>query len=145
VITTATAAVFSGAPSTAWALATGDDPLRAARAAGTLVPGRRQRPGIVAGALAHCCISAFWTTVLVVFVPAGSRRGAVAGGAAGLGIAAVDLGLVARAHPAIRALPLGPQVLDHLAFGAIAGALLGVRARRPPAQAGVPGHGPQRP
>jgi hypothetical protein len=50
----------------------------------------------------------------------------LAGGAA---IAALDLGLLAhgpigRRWPLIRALPVGPQVADHLAFGAIAGAVL---------------------
>lgn len=128
------AAVFSGAPSTAWALASGRDPLMAARAAGTLVPGRRQ-PSVAAGAVAHCCISATWTTALAAVVPAGTRRGAAVGGAAGLAIAALDLGVVARAYPAIQALPLAPQVVDHVAFGAIAGAVLagrrsaGARAR----------------
>jgi hypothetical protein len=55
----------------------------------------------------------------------------LAGGAA---IAAVDLGLLAhgplgRRWPLIRALPVGPQVADHLAFGAIAGAVLDLRRR----------------
>jgi hypothetical protein len=39
-------------------------------------------------------------------------------------IAALDLGLAARAYPAVRALPRVPQLLDHLVFGAVTGALL---------------------
>ena len=47
------AGVLSGLPSTAWAVLKGEDPLAAARAAGTLLPGRPDRPGLVAGALVH--------------------------------------------------------------------------------------------
>jgi hypothetical protein len=48
----------------------------------------------------------------------------VGGGVAGLVIAAIDLEVVGRRHPAIRALPRVPQWLDHVAFGAIVGGLL---------------------
>jgi hypothetical protein len=51
-------------------------------------------------------------------------RGAGAGALAGLGIAGLDLGLLGRRFPHVRALPLAPQLADHLAFGAIAGVLL---------------------
>jgi hypothetical protein len=44
--------------------------------------------------------------------------------AAGAAIAALDLGLVARRFPAIRALPQAPQWADHLMFGAVLGAVL---------------------
>jgi hypothetical protein len=61
------------------------------------------------------------------------RRGAVAWGvAAGLAVAALDLGVVARRVPRfapIRRLPLGPQIADHVAFGAIVGAVLAARSR----------------
>ena len=40
------AGVLSGLPSTAWAVLKGEDPLAAARAAGTLLPGRPDRPGL---------------------------------------------------------------------------------------------------
>jgi hypothetical protein len=115
------------------ALATGGDPLRATRAAGTLVPGRRDRPGAVAGVAVHLVVSAGWTAVLAAV----DRRhclGALGGGAAGLLIAAFDLEVAGRGHPAIRSLPRLPQWLDHVAFGAIAGALLSIGApttRRP--------------
>jgi hypothetical protein len=119
----AVAAVVSGIPSTVHAVITGRDVLAAARAAGTLLPGRRERPGVAAGVLAHVLISAFWTGVLAA-AERRHRLGAGGGAAAGLVIAALDLGLAARAYPAVRALPLVPQLLDHLVFGAVTGALL---------------------
>ncbi|MGK3208285.1 hypothetical protein [Amycolatopsis sp. MEPSY49] len=116
----AVAAVVSGLPSTAHALLTGRDVLAATRAAGTLLPGRRDRPGIAAGLVAHVLVSTFWTGVL-----AGTRcRGVARGALAGLAIAVLDLCVAGRAYPAVRALPHAPQVLDHLVFGAVAGALL---------------------
>jgi hypothetical protein len=50
---------------------------------------------------------------------------------AGLGIAALDLGIVGRRVPRIRALPLAPQVADHLAYTeTVAVVLARRRARR---------------
>lgn len=120
------AAVISGAPSTTWAVLHGTDLLAATRAAGTLVPGRRREGGVLAGLAIHAVLSAFWTLVLAAVLPRrGGAAGAAAGAAAGLGIAAVDLGWAGRRYPAIRALPAGPQWADHVAFGAVAGYLLG--------------------
>jgi hypothetical protein len=51
------------------------------------------------------------------------------GAVAGVAIALVDLGLLARAFPRIRALPQVPQIADHIAFGAIAAASI-ERSRR---------------
>jgi hypothetical protein len=119
----AVAAVVSGIPSTVHALLTGRDVLAATRAAGTLLPGRRDRPGVAAGLVAHVAVSAFWTCVLA----AAARRhrlGAGGGAAAGLAIAVLDLGIAGRCYPAIRTLPRVPQILDHLVFGAVTGALL---------------------
>ncbi|MGQ0617550.1 MAG: hypothetical protein ACT4PW_11265 [Acidimicrobiia bacterium] len=124
---TVLAAALSGAPSTVHALVTGADPLAAARAAGTLVPGRRHRPGIVAGAIVHLVVSTWWATVLAVALP--QRRRAAWGAGAGLAIAALDLGVIGRRWPAIAALPVGPQVADHVAFGAIVGGALSQRRR----------------
>ncbi|HEY2815077.1 MAG TPA: hypothetical protein VGJ03_16545 [Acidimicrobiales bacterium] len=120
---TAVAAVLSGAPSTTHALLTGRSPLAAARAAGTLWPGRRDRPGLVAGGAAHAAVSAGWGTVLGVALP---RHHTVAWGAlAGLGIAAFDLVVVGGRHvPAIAALPQVWQWADHVAFGATVGWVL---------------------
>jgi hypothetical protein len=128
----AVAAAGSGLPSTLHALATGGDLLRATHAAGTLVPGRRDRPGLVAGVAVHLVVSAGWTAALAA-VDRRHRLGPIGGGAAGLVIAAFDLEVAGRRYPAIRALPRLPQWLDHVAFGALVGALLsdpGVRPRR---------------
>jgi hypothetical protein len=119
----ALAAIVSGIPSTAHALLTGRDPLAATRAAGTLLPGRRDRPGVAAGLAAHVVVSAAWTGVLAA-IARRHRLGLLRGAAAGLVIAALDLGVAGRAYPAVRALPRAPQVLDHLVFGAVTGALL---------------------
>ncbi|MGW5747829.1 hypothetical protein [Amycolatopsis sp. NPDC003861] len=119
----AIAAVVSGLPSTTHALLTGTDVLAATRAAGTLLPGRRDRPGVAAGLIAHLAVSAAWTRVLAT-IARRHRLGAGGGAIAGLAIAALDLGIAARAYPAVRALPRGPQILDHLVFGAVTGALL---------------------
>jgi hypothetical protein len=119
----AVAAVVSGIPSTAHALLTGGDVLAATKAAGTLLPGQRDRPGVAAGLIAHVVVSAAWTGVLAA-IARHHRLGAGGGALAGLAIAALDLGIAARAYPAVRALPRGPQILDHLVFGAVTGALL---------------------
>ncbi|MBE1493021.1 hypothetical protein H4696_000121 [Amycolatopsis lexingtonensis] len=116
----AVAAVVSGIPSTAHALLTGGDLLAATRVAGTLIPGRRDRPGVAAGLVAHVLVAAGWTGVLASAGCRGVTRGAVAG----LAIAVLDLGVAARAYPAVRALPRAPQLADHLVFGAVLGALL---------------------
>jgi hypothetical protein len=113
-----TAAVLSGIPSTAHALLTGRDPLAATLAAGAiLLPGETRRMRLLAAAVpVHLSLSLGWTIVL----DRAGVRGARAGALAGLAIAAVDLGIAARRHPRIRALPLLPQLADHAAFGAIA-------------------------
>ena len=127
------AGVLSGLPSTAHALLTGADPLAAARAAGNLLLPAGASPGalLAAGAGAHAVISIGWGPVLAVAVRRRPlRRSPTAAGlVAGAAIAALDLGLLAhgpagRRWPLIRALPVGPQVADHLAFGAIAGAVV---------------------
>jgi hypothetical protein len=116
------AAALSGIPSTAYALASGRDPLEAARAAGSLVLPHETRPGrLLAAALpVHLALSLGWTLVL----DQAGARSARAGAAAGVVIGALDLGVVGRRFPQIEALPLLPQLADHAAFGAIAGLLL---------------------
>ena len=126
-------AASSGAPSTAHALATGGHPLEAARAAGTLVvPSASSTPALLVGAgVAHGAISLWWAAVLAVVLP---RRGTAAwGAAAGIAIAALDLGVIGRRIPAIRALAVGPQVADHVAFGVVVGAVLARRRACAPA------------
>ena len=124
----AVASVASGMPSSAYALLHGRDPraqgVAATRAIGTLVwPGE---PGLVRGALAHGAISLAIGGVLGVTLP---RRRSVAWGAlAGLAIGWVNLGVIApQRYPAIASLPLGPQLADNVAFGAIFAAAAGPR------------------
>jgi hypothetical protein len=123
------AAILSGAPSTAHALLTGRDPLEAALAAGTLVLRAEQRPGrlLLAAAPVHVVLSLGWALLLAVALP--RRRTAAWATVAGLGIAALDLGLIGRRFPRIRALAQLPQVLDHLAYGAAVGTVLTARRR----------------
>jgi hypothetical protein len=121
-------ATLAGVPSTAWSLVRGDDVLDGARAAGTiLLPGERRTPALLAAALpVHLALSLGWAAVLAVALP---RRAEPAWGvAAGLGIAALDLGVIGQRIPAIRALPQGRQWADHAAYGLVVGQWL--RRRR---------------
>ncbi|MDY7099898.1 MAG: hypothetical protein S0880_01800 [Actinomycetota bacterium] len=128
----ALAGVLSGAPSTVHALATGESPLAASRAAGALTG----RPGLVRGAFAHTVVSLWWVAALDRVLP---RRQPIAWGlAAGGAIAALDLWLVGRRIPAIRALPVAPQVADHLAFGVLAAVSLRARGRSTSDQLSTP-------
>ena len=52
------------------------------------------------------------------------------GAVAGAGIAALDLRLPGRRMAAVRALPVLPQVADHVVYGAVVGAYLRRRALR---------------
>lgn len=125
----AVAAVLSGAPSTVHALATRASPLEATLAAGTLLLPRERRPLALALAAlpVHMALSLGWALLLAVLLP---RRRTVAWATlAGLAIAALDLGVVGRRHPRIRALPQLPQVLDHIAYGAVVGVVLSRRRR----------------
>lgn len=122
------AAAVSGAPSTAYAIARGDDPLQATVAAGSLLlPRETRRTRLLAAALpVHLALSLAWALVLARALPA--RAGAVHGAVAGLAIAGVDLGLVGRRFPRIRSLPLAPQLADHALYGASVAVVL--RRRR---------------
>ena len=124
------AALLSGLPSTLSALVRRRDAWEAAAAAGAVVaPWEQRRPLLVVYAIpVHFGISVFWSIALARVLP---RRGTLLFALAGGGvIAAVDLAMVGRHLPPIRALP---QVLDHLAFGAVVGAVVAARrARRPP-------------
>ena len=113
------AGALSGLPSTAWTLARRQDVFASTRAAGTLLVPDSAPPRtlLAAGALAHAALSTGWAAVLVVALP---RRGAVvAGAAAGLAIGVLDLRLARRLAPAVAALPRGPQLADHAAFGVL--------------------------
>lgn len=126
----AAAAVLSGAPSTAYALAAHRCPLEAAVAAGTLLLPRERRRGrlLLAAAAVHLALSLGWAVGLALLLP---RRGTVAAAAAGgLVIAALDLGVVGRRVPRVAALPQAPQVADHLTFGLVVGAVVARRRAR---------------
>ena len=124
------AAVLSGAPSTVHALATGRSPFDAVQAAGTLVIADKAPPcaRAAAGVAAHGAISLGWGVVLAAVLP--RRRTVVWGALAGLAIAGLDLGVLGRHWLRIRALPLVPQVADHVAFGALVGAVVSRAGRR---------------
>ncbi|HEX3325707.1 MAG TPA: hypothetical protein VHV50_01800 [Actinomycetota bacterium] len=117
-----TAGLLSGIPSTVVCMVLGRDPLEATAAAGAMLLPHEQRQGVLVAAAipVHAAISLGWAVVLTALLPA--RRTLLWGAAAGLAIAALDLGPLARPFPRIRALPLGPQIADHVAFGAIVGA-----------------------
>ena len=123
------AAVVSGLPSTFCALAAGDDPLEATLAAGSiLLRHETRRTRLLAAAVPiHLALSFGWAFVLERVLPPGRE---IAGGAlAGLGIAALDLGVVGRRIPRVCALPLLPQIADHVAYGATVGYMLARRRR----------------
>jgi hypothetical protein len=127
------AAVAGGIPSTLHALANGGDVLASTRAAGSIaLPGSHDGEALLAaGANVHAVVSLFWGVALAHVIPrqAGVRTSVAAGAMGGLAIAALDLGLLGRLFPRIRALPRAPQVADHVAFGAVVGAVLAWRRR----------------
>jgi hypothetical protein len=118
-------AILGGAPSTAYALASGRDPLEATKAAGSILLPRETRtlPLLAAAVPVHAALSLAWA---FAFERAGIR-GIRGGAAAGLAIAALDLGVLGRRHPRVRALPLAPQLADHVAFGFVVGLVLARR------------------
>jgi hypothetical protein len=134
----AVASIVSGTPSTLQALLTRADPLEATLAAGTLLLPRERRRGrlLLAAVPTHLGLSLGWGIALATALP--RRRTTAAGALGGLVIAALDLGLVGRAFPRVRDLPTPAQVADHVAFGAVVGAVVARRraGRRPlePAQ-----------
>jgi len=118
-------AVVSGLPSTVVTLASRESLLDGARAAGAIVLPRETRtPVLLAAAVpVHLGLSLGWAAVLDA-VDAGPVRGL----AAGMGIAALDLGVIGRRIPAIRELPQPRQWADHAAYGLVVGQWL--RRRR---------------
>ena len=117
-------AACSGIPSTAWSLARGDDVLDGARAAGAIVLPNERRTAVLllAASPVHLALSLGWATVLAATLP--HRAEPAWGAVAGLGIAALDLSLIGRRIPSIRALPQGRQWADHVAFGLAVGLVL---------------------
>ena len=81
-----------------------------------------------AAAAAHVALSLGWALPLAAVLP--RERTPALGALAGLGIAAVDLGVIGRRFPRIRALSALPQVADHVAYGATVGTVLRIRRGR---------------
>ena len=134
----ATGAVISGVPSTIVTLWRGEDVLEGVLAAGSiLLPGEHRTAPLVAAAVpVHLALSVGWAAVLSRAVPPGRELAGATLGA--LAIAALDLGLIARAFPRIRALPQGRQWSDHVAYGLAVGAVLRVRRRARLSRPGAP-------
>jgi hypothetical protein len=112
------ATVFSGLPSTLYALATGADPAEATLAAGAmLLPHETSLAKLVAAAAAvHGSISLFWTLALAWLLP--RRHEVPLATLASAAIAILDLKLIAPAFfPAVAALDFWPQFADHLLWG----------------------------
>jgi len=123
------AAAVSGVPSTLIAFARGDDLLEGARAAGGLLLPRetRELPLLAAAVPAHLAISIGWAFVLDRALPRNNEPlKSVLGG---LAIAALDLELIGRRLPRIRALPQPRQWADHVAYGLTVGVVLARRRR----------------
>ena len=110
------AAVLGGTPSIAHAALTrgpraaASYAVRATRAAGTLLG----RPTLPRGVAAHLALSVACGELL-----ARTTRTVPGAGGVALLVGLGNLVVVGRRFPAIRALPLGPQLADHVAFGAI--------------------------
>ena len=99
----------------------------AAAAGSILLPHETRTLPLVAAAVpVHLALSFGWAALLSAALPRRSTVGA--GVVAGLGIAALDLGVIGRRLPRIRALPQGRQWADHAAYGLAVGVV--VRRRR---------------
>jgi hypothetical protein len=124
------AAAASGVPSTLWTLARRGNVLAGGRAAGALLlpDEKRTLPLLAAAVPVHVALSLGWAVVLEELMPA--RREPLYGAAAGLAIAAIDLGIIGRRIGAIRDLEQPPQWLDHVAYGVSVGVVLRSRRRR---------------
>jgi hypothetical protein len=123
----AAGAVLSAAPSTVATIATGGSLLDGALAAGSILLPREQRaaPLLAASVPVHLALSFGWATILAAALP---RRATVPAAVAGaLGIAALDLGVIARRFPRIQALPQGRQWADHVAYGLAIGVVVARR------------------
>jgi hypothetical protein len=125
------ATLFSGAPSTLYALLTDADPLEATRAAGAMIATAGATPLqlFMAAGLVHAAISLFWTLVFGFMLP---RRHVLAWALLGsAAVALLDLRVIAPlVFPSVAALPFWPQLADHLMWGGLLGSTLQFRTRR---------------
>jgi hypothetical protein len=121
-------AAVSGLPSTVITLARRESLLDGARAAGAIVLRNETRtPVLLAAAVpVHLGLSLGWAAAIARL----PRQGAIFGALAGVAIAALDLGVIGRRIPEIRALPQKRQWADHVAYGLSVGWTLANRTNR---------------
>jgi hypothetical protein len=81
---------------------------------------------VLAAGVVHAGVSLVWGVVLARAL---ARPTPTRGAVGGLAIAALDLGVIGRRFPRVRALPLLPQLADHALYGAVAAAVLQRRRR----------------
>lgn len=119
------ATLFSGIPSTLYALLTGGDLMEATRAAGAMI----SRPdSIAAAALVHASVSLFWALLLWLVLP--YRNTTLWAMLASAAIAILDLKAIAPLFfPEVAALDFWPQFADHLMWGACVGLAFQYRRR----------------
>jgi hypothetical protein len=122
------ATLFSGAPSTVFALLTGADPVEATRAAAAMLAplDGTWLQLLMAAGIVHSAVSLFWTLAFGALLP---RRHVLAWALAGsAAVALLDLRVIAPLFfPAVAALPFWPQFADHLMWGACVGLTLQFR------------------
>lgn len=119
---TLVASTVSGLPSTLHAFLERRSPRAAAayvydatRAVGTLVP--PGRPAFGRGIVVHVGISLLCGEALARTLPRDDS--ALWGATAGFVIGVINVGVIGRAFPAIRDLPLVPQLADNVMFGTV--------------------------
>ena len=124
------ATLFSGLPSTLYALVRHEDVSEPMRAAGAMLisSGSSLLALFEAAALVHVCVSFFWAALLVWVLP---RRHVVpAAVVAALAIGLVDLRVIAPLmFPEVARLALWPQMADHAMWGVCLGLALAWRRR----------------
>jgi hypothetical protein len=120
------AAALGVGPSTAHLILTGGNLFEVGLAAGALLLPHEKRASrlVPAGFVAHGALSLGWALVLAASLP--PRRTIAWSLAGGLAITALDMGVIGqrvmgRRYSRFAALPLVPQVLDHLAFAGTVG------------------------
>ena len=103
--------------------------MQATRAAGSMLiaPDSSDTHLFGAAAVVHAAISLIWAAVLTWLLP--RKRTRLWAIAALAGIAVFDLRVIGRFFAEIYALAFWPQFADHLAFGAVLGAVLKWRRR----------------
>lgn len=134
------AATLSGLPSTLHALIR-QRSLRSAavyvydatRAVGTLAP--PGRPAFGRGVVVHLAISMLCGETLARTLP--RDHSAEWGAAAGFMIGVFNVGVIGRSLPAIRGLPLVPQLADNVMFGMVFALVLDRRDRQRSDHAGI--------